>query len=391
MAGQSKIAQDNGAIHSKKRYVPPVIPYERPVKKQLKKDEFLTYKLQSDPENSESPTYELTVPFFGTGTPEELLIFLRDIRKVIIGQNLHTGPTKYALLRRCLTGDALAAFDRAAQKNGEESNENFESSLKDLIRYVFPRKSLATQKRYMRHFLRKKRDIRVREFMTRLIEINEYLAMFPEEFSASQKLPEDEIMDIAEFAVPASWQNIIVLHGFNPVESTTTEFVEFCERIEFSEGPPTEASAAQAKSSNSPKNANSPEKAKFGQKGSNKRKNPENENFCELHQVYGHSTGNCREVLNQVRNMRSNWETRRNFPSKKQKVEQPMHKKPSPNEANVISKNDIASLVKKTIKECLLSDFVNNKKGKDSSEEEDEINNFEELDISSSDDNNNNA
>jgi hypothetical protein len=89
--------------------------------------------------------------------------------------------------------------------------------------------------------------------------------------------------------------------------------------------------------------------------------------------------------------MRSNWDTRRNFPSKKQKLEQPMHKKTSPNEANVMSKNDITSLVKKTIKECLLADFAKNKKGTESSEEEDEINNFEELDISSSDDGKNHA
>jgi hypothetical protein len=39
-----------------------------------------------------------------------------------------------------------------------------------------------------------------------------------------------------EFAVANSWQNDMVIHGFDPVLHTHSEFLAFCERHEFIEG-----------------------------------------------------------------------------------------------------------------------------------------------------------
>jgi len=35
-------------------------------------------------------------------------------------------------------------------------------------------------------------------------------------FAADQALPKDEILDIAEFSIPAMWQKLMVLQGFDP-------------------------------------------------------------------------------------------------------------------------------------------------------------------------------
>lgn len=99
---------------SKKRVVVPVIPFERPQQRELQRHEVLTFRLRSVPQDHDSTTYELTLPFFKQGAPETLLLLLNGIRQVVRGQNLTTGPQKYQLMRRMLEGDALAAFNRAA-------------------------------------------------------------------------------------------------------------------------------------------------------------------------------------------------------------------------------------------------------------------------------------
>ena len=49
-------------------------------------------------------------------------------------------------------------------------------------------------------------------------------------------LPTDELMDIAEFSIPATWQKTMIMHGFDPANHTIHKFIEFCKRIEFAEG-----------------------------------------------------------------------------------------------------------------------------------------------------------
>jgi len=77
----------------------PVIPFERPKTASFKKDEVLTFKLRTDPQNEASPTYEITIPYFKTGSAEVLFLFLHNTEKVIAGQNATEAASKYALMR----------------------------------------------------------------------------------------------------------------------------------------------------------------------------------------------------------------------------------------------------------------------------------------------------
>ena len=108
-----------------KRFVTPAINLDRPARKTLNKDDCLTFKLRSVPTDETSTTYELTVGYFKTGTAEELLLFLQNVRKIFSGQNVTNGPNRYAIVRRLLQGDALAAFNRAATQHGTETVEHF--------------------------------------------------------------------------------------------------------------------------------------------------------------------------------------------------------------------------------------------------------------------------
>ena len=83
----------------------------------------------------------------------------------------------------------------------------------------------------MCYFLHKKREKPIREFMARMIKLNNYKVSFPDG-NEDSKFPVEELLDIAEFGVSAAWQKLMVMQGFDPVTQTPNVFIEFCERIE---------------------------------------------------------------------------------------------------------------------------------------------------------------
>ncbi len=253
----------------------------------------MAYKLRMDPTDEHSATYEHNISYFRDGTAEALLSFLRDIYKVIQGQAINEPTLQFTLMRKCLLGDALAAFDNAANSLEEETQENFELCKQRLIEHVLPKKALITQKRYMRRFLRKPMEVTVRDFMTRMEEINSLMERFPP-FQPNQQLPHDEIMDIAEYAMPVKWQKQMVIQGFDPTDSTTHDFIEFCERLETTEGE-TEMPNRFKHGPMEPKGRHA--KSFDKRKPTRKRKFvPPQQQYCSWHEIYGHTAENCEEL-----------------------------------------------------------------------------------------------
>ena len=110
------------------------------------------------------------------------------------------------MARRLLIGESLAHFEKKAETfvetdgegnktTCEETLDNFELALQAVTMTVFPKKSLTTQKRYMRRIMRKPRDMKTRDYCARYAEINKYLEEFPLFKGKQQVLPEDEILE----------------------------------------------------------------------------------------------------------------------------------------------------------------------------------------------------
>ena len=321
----------------KKRILIAPIPLERPEKKSLSKQDYLTFKLRSNPAEADSTTYELTVPFFKSGTPEEVLDFVRDVNRVIQGQNITTGPAKYAIMRRLLKADMLAAFDSAATEAGNETNANFEVASRGLIEHVFPKKALQTQKRCMRRFMRKPADCTMRQFMGRLVEINGKLSEFPP-FEDAQALPLDEILDIGEYATPNSWQREMIIQDFDPMANNVADLVDFCERMERTEEHDADA---QTVKTGKMKSVND----KIPKRGE-KRPNGMWCTFCEMN---NHMTDDCRhlermkrkraqEGYNEKKKQRYSW-------SRKEQ-----EKKKEPKEPYRLSKEQVHAMVARAVK-----------------------------------------
>eukprot|EP00957_Ditylum_brightwellii_P205828 15345628-Ditylum_brightwellii.AAC.1 len=62
-----------------------VIAFQQPQARQLEHRQYHMYKLHTTPEDAILPIYELSVPFFNEGTPEEWIKFQHRLQVVLKG------------------------------------------------------------------------------------------------------------------------------------------------------------------------------------------------------------------------------------------------------------------------------------------------------------------
>jgi hypothetical protein len=61
------------------------------------------------------------------------------------------------------------------------------------------------------------------------------LSDFPPSFSNTQKISEEDFVEVIEYGIPQSWRTKMAEQGFVPVNHTLTEIIEFCNKMEYSE------------------------------------------------------------------------------------------------------------------------------------------------------------
>ena len=219
----------------------PAISLDRPEPKKLSTGQYLTLKCQNTPGDAESTTYNLNIPYFGSGTAEEWLQFVDNLNKGITGQNITDGPGRYGLAEKLLIGEMLTAFRSQTTARGNQTVANFKLVLKDLASYVFKSTDYRDQKIYMRRYMTKPRDLAIRPYVARVRELNNFLKQFPtgNVNTAPTSLGEDEIKDLLYHGIPKSWQHSMVKQGFSYQDETVQKFISFCERLEAVEKKPT--------------------------------------------------------------------------------------------------------------------------------------------------------
>ena len=123
-----------------------------------------------------------------------------------------TGSTKFALAKRLLDGRVLIGFKNAATAVASETNKTFKQVIKTVTKHVFPKLAYQKQKSNTRRFLKKPRDLNIKQFVERVIHINELLERFPDPSSTrtATKILKDKILDLLEVSMPH------VLADFSP-------------------------------------------------------------------------------------------------------------------------------------------------------------------------------
>ena len=338
----------------------------------------MTIELKSNPSMAASQKYKKNVLIFRHGSVEEFLEWKKDLESVFEGQAIKGAASKFAMTKRLLEGDPLTAFQNSIVLHGEETEEHFQSVMRDLDLHVFPKKALRIQKRHMRRQMRKPRDMRVRDFVARVQEINNHLDQFPP-FAVGQTLPEDEVLDILESAVPNSWQKEFVRLGFDPMENDIKEFIDRCERLEFTESLETKKVENNSNSKNSKFNGKNKGNGQGTRSTQNRSdgnnqgskwsaKSSEEANDCPLHGKGTHPMGKCKVLKAQAEKMRATFMAK----SSEQKSEERRNKRKFDKS---LSKDEINALIEaklKTKKSKNKSDSSSS-----SSDEEAELHNFD--------------
>jgi hypothetical protein len=73
--------------------IKPPIALERPVCCEYSKDQYVNFKLKSNPTAMHSTNYKLNIPEFNGGEPKEFYLhLLSKLEKVLAGQTLPTKP-----------------------------------------------------------------------------------------------------------------------------------------------------------------------------------------------------------------------------------------------------------------------------------------------------------
>ena len=76
-----------------------VIPLVPVISRSLEESKTMKFKFRSDLSTATSQTYKMTACAFTKGTLGEWLEQQKDINKVLIGQNITSGPNQFAMAR----------------------------------------------------------------------------------------------------------------------------------------------------------------------------------------------------------------------------------------------------------------------------------------------------
>jgi hypothetical protein len=359
---------------SSKSKLKPVIPLERPVPKEFNSKNYLTNKCQSVPGDNTSSSYSVTVQYFEEGTPEEWLELLAAHKRVCIGQNITNGPGMYDVLRRHLKGTAVTKYGNVARDTGPQTIQNFKIVVKELTKYFFPQHAVRIQKRYIRRFIRKPKDMKFRAFVNRVLELNGHLDKFPEETTnvTPTILEDDEIKDILHHACPKSWQDQMTTLGFNFPEKTIEDMIEFCERFEQIEDDvipkKKKSSRKESSSSLSKKTTRKRKTVSLSSSSSSSDNSSEDERFkwCKYHGKCAHTTDECEDIERMCKEDKKR-KRRTRFNDRKRDVKR---------RTKYVKKSEVNALAVKKIKKYL-------KQKKKAKKTTDELRNFEKLSMSS--------
>ena len=128
-----------------------VIPFVKEQPKVVSKDDRLSMKLRSTPNDVQSITYELKTFAFDEGSPERWLEHIQTFRKIIAGQNITSGPPTFAMLKRLIKGKTLTDFNRIYAEEGyTETVANCNLMIAKLTKEIFPDRALEKQRRGLR-------------------------------------------------------------------------------------------------------------------------------------------------------------------------------------------------------------------------------------------------
>ena len=131
-------------------------------------------------------------------------------------------PVKFSLSRQLLMGRALANFNNAASLQIAEIMEHYLQCIHAVTLGVFPQDALKEQKTWIQLFMKKPADMKIKEYVARVVKIKDYIPQFPPAvpLGISKKLPNKKLLKLPELRIPLKWRNQMHIQNFKVQEHT---------------------------------------------------------------------------------------------------------------------------------------------------------------------------
>lgn len=258
-----KEATDAEKLGSSTWWDHPVIPFI-PEKEstEISRDEYIEVSIKADKSSNITGnlnTLKKNMRRYSHGPVEMLLQWKGDLHEIIVQKPIVTPSSKFSFAEMLLGGDPLATFRAIKAEEtthtsvGEsapgETDGTFATVANKFVRHYFPRTIGITrrQKKYMRTYLKKTRSVTVQQMAERLMKMNSYLVLFPDQ-PHNTKLDEDELVEVMLSMSPMKWRTDMVRMNFEPAEVTFLQVQTCLEKIEMIEA--TEALSLNNKQKN---------------------------------------------------------------------------------------------------------------------------------------------
>lgn len=316
---------DKKATTPNKRVKEVVVPLDRPETKELVYGQYEKLRLRTNPANANSTTYDITLPYFSSGTPEEWILWRRNFNKVVVGQRLDTAERKYTFARRVMTGNALAVFNaKSSTLENVNTDENFELCMGAVANAIFPKYAYIQHRRFLRETVRKPVTMNITDYVARIIELESYLTELPPSYHGQNVvgLSNDDLMEVLHRSIPNSWHDAMRMHDFQPNIHTPQEFIEFCQRIEHVESKDPNArkrktSPSETGNATTNHGKSSSKRSKSDKKNGNASSSQKKKFNCLLHgENFSHGTDDCKIIQAQAKNMRNVYQSQGDSASK---------------------------------------------------------------------------
>ena len=204
----------------------------------------VSFSLKIKPNGSNEHNYKKTVRRFSEGSPSQWIQTLQDINEIWTQNKMNGAQDQAATVRTILRDDALTVFEGSLESQTEATTEGgsatpvtiekVDKALAMVSASVFPHRALETQKLWMRRHMKKPSTMSYRLMQAKVLKMNRSLVLFPEG-SEGSKFSNHEILEILEFALPASWRAKFDLDSYIPTKHDRNRLLAECEAIERNE------------------------------------------------------------------------------------------------------------------------------------------------------------
>ena len=370
----------------------PLVPEKE---EELSRGNSISFELYATPGDNTTPRYKKQVRILhGDEDPRTVVNWIREVESLFIGLNMTTFAPQRSIIKTLLKDNALTNFTNKAladvtaayqaahdacttnarradvEANGVDhygTTAIITTAINFMAESAMPKKILQRAKRELRRSCRKPATMKVRDYAMHLMRINmQELPKVPP-FLAANSLDDGEMLDIALYGSPKKWQGLMDQHGFDPMEHTFQEVIEFMERLESSEE--FDRSAIKSEKNDSKSSSNKKKKSSYS---TDKSASKSGTKHCLLHgDNSSHTTEECHKLKAEATRLKGDSDFKNKTWTKKAQDHKDKTRK------------DLAAIVQKAIKKGVrkeLSNIESRKRDTDSDDSSDgEVNMLETL------------